>query len=160
MSLRTNCAGLVLRRFEAADAEVYVALVQANREHLSRHGDFAEAVGETVDEAGTAFDCENSTRSFGLWLDDELIGRADLVDRGEGGFSVGYWIDEQHQGRGLMTAALTALLHYGTETLKATVLFAGVTHGNTTSDTLLQRLGFAPESNRGTYTRYRRRAGK
>ncbi len=59
---------------------------------------------------------------------------------------VGYMLQPQHQGRGIMSEALKAVVDYGFNTLKFHSIEARVTHGNTASAQLLERNGFVKEA--------------
>jgi RimJ/RimL family protein N-acetyltransferase len=92
---------------------------------------------------------------FGIWLDGQLIGRADLNPRTPGNFVLGYWLGSQFTGKGYATAACQALIAYGKAELDATNIWAGVTKGNAKSEALLARLGFHAVADQGTYTRFK-----
>jgi ribosomal-protein-serine acetyltransferase len=137
------------------DADVYYALVDCNRRHLTQHGDWTdlgEATPESVRESLHTPD--GPTTQFGIWLDGQLIGRADLNPRTPGNFVLGYWLGSQFTGKGYAKAACKALIAYGKAELGATTIYAGVTKGNTRSEAVLSRLGFQAVADRGTYTRY------
>ncbi|WP_417309520.1 GNAT family N-acetyltransferase [Devosia sp.] len=63
---------------------------------------------------------------------------------------------QEATGQGHATAALEALLGFATTTLRATDIYAGVTHGNTRSAALLGRTGFTRTETFDTYSRYHR----
>ena len=135
----------------------YYALVDRNRAHLTQHGDYldlGEATPETVAE--DLADPENRNARFGIWLDDQLIGRVDLNPRTAEDFVLGYWLGGEYTGKGYATAACTALIAYGQEALGARTMWAGVTKGNVKSEAVLQRLGFRAVSDQGAYTRFNR----
>ena len=138
------------------DAHIYYALVDRNRGHLTQHGDWTdlgEATLESVQVDLVHF--EGLSTSFGIWLDGQLIGRADLNPRTHGNFVLAYWLGGEFTGKGYATAACQALIAYGKAELGATIIWAGVTKGNTKSEALLRRLGFQAVADRGTYTRYK-----
>jgi RimJ/RimL family protein N-acetyltransferase len=78
-----------------------------------------------------------------ILLDGTLIGSVALA-----GGEVGYMLARSHQGRGLATEAVTAMLDWGFS-LGHRAITAGVFDGNTASIRLLTRLGFS-ETGRGT----------
>jgi RimJ/RimL family protein N-acetyltransferase len=157
----TAVAGLELRPLLPGDADRYHALVQQNRAHLTAHGDYLDEVAASVDDvrrelARTAVD---PPLAFGIWWDDALIGRCDLVPVDPPRYGLGYWVGASIQGRGLASAAVAALLDYAQTRCAATDVFAGVTHGNERSAALLRRLGFVEAATFERYTRFRRRLG-
>lgn len=155
VTLATAISDLRLIELTPDDAEAYYTLVDRNRSHLTQHGDYldlGEATLETVAEDLT--DPENHNIRFGVWLNDDLIGRVDLNPRTEEDFVVGYWLGGEYTGKGYATTACQALITYGQEALGAKTMWAGVTKGNHKSEAVLQRLGFQAVSDQGTYTRF------
>lgn len=150
--------GLVLRELTCEDADAYYALLDGNREHLSRFGDHREE-----SEATAAWVHQHLARDpgpdlrLGIRLHGRLIGRIDLVAVNPPRYGTGYWLGASHVGAGYATAACTALYEYAARELGATDIFAGVTHGNDRSVALLTRLGFTPVAEFATYTRFRLR---
>jgi RimJ/RimL family protein N-acetyltransferase len=59
-----------------------------------------------------------------------------------GAFRIGYWLDEPHWGRGLMSEAVGAVVPHIFDELKADRLYAGVYEGNEGSHRILIKLGF------------------
>jgi RimJ/RimL family protein N-acetyltransferase len=158
LTLETAIPDLRLVELLPDDAAAYYALVERNRGHLTQHGDYldlGEATPQSVFEDLT--DPENRNARFGIWLGDQLVGRADLTPRTAEDFVLGYWLGGEFTGKGYATAACTALIAYGQEALAARTIWAGVTKGNTKSEAVLHRLGFQEVSDQGTYTRFNRR---
>lgn len=151
----TARAGLRLIELTEADLPAYYALVDRDREHLSRLGDHTELRDATVESATAEFRHPKSdSLRGGIWLHDTLIGRADLSLRAPSHYVLGYWLGENYTGQGNATVACQALIAYACAVLQATDIFAGVTKGNAPSEALLARLGFQPIVDRGTYTRF------
>jgi RimJ/RimL family protein N-acetyltransferase len=142
VELATARDGLVLRELTAADHDSVAALMDRNRDHLTRFGDdFDQAVGL-------------NTR-FGVWRDGELIGRVDLNPVNPPNYVLGYWLDERATGHGYATDACRAALDFARSALRAEVMWAGVTHGNHRSGAVLDRLGFERVAELERHTRYR-----
>jgi RimJ/RimL family protein N-acetyltransferase len=155
VELQTHVPGLVLREHTAKDAGPYYDLVQANRAHLTRHGDYTELVASTRDGTERRFaNPQRPSVRCGIWKDDRLIGHVTLVHAEPPRWGVGFWLSEHASGQGFMTAALAALLDYARTELNAAEVLAGVTQGNHRSAAVLTRLGFAPITHFPTYTRY------
>ncbi|HLV11635.1 MAG TPA: GNAT family N-acetyltransferase [Trueperaceae bacterium] len=114
----------------AADDDVYVGLlerddaatlhrlVEANRERLARWLPWAREGGP---EAQERFVAERAMPSVargpgleaGIWLGDELIGAAGVHDvdvRSRSG-AIGYWLDAAHEGKGVVTKVVRALVN-------------------------------------------------
>lgn len=58
---------------------------------------------------------------------------------------VGYWIDQRHAGRGLMTEALATLVSFAFEEVRLHRIWAGIQPKNLRSKQLVERLGFTRE---------------
>jgi ribosomal-protein-serine acetyltransferase len=155
MFLTTAVEGLVLRSLVPADIDPYVALVEANREHLTSRGDYEELGSADRDDLANDLASEERAR-FGVWLCDDLIGRVDLTPREDRDAVLGYWLDERHTGRGYATEACRALIDFGRRELGVTDVWAGVTKGNEPSERVLERLGFERVADMGPYTRFHR----
>ncbi|MEV4557661.1 GNAT family N-acetyltransferase [Kitasatospora sp. NPDC049285] len=110
--------GVHLRRRRVGDAPGLNAAVTANLDHLRPWMPWAQQTptlsgslemsvrGEQIWEQGTDF-------MYVLGLDDDpakVIGALGLHGRiGPGALEIGYWVDREHTGRGLATAAARAL---------------------------------------------------
>lgn len=158
MVLSTEAEGLLLRSLGVEDLERYAELVARNRSHLTSHGDYEELVHMSEQDLENELNDERPGR-FGVWLDQELIGRVDLIPQDGTNAVLGYWLDANRVGSGFATVACRTLLGFGAENLGITDLWAGVTHGNDRSVAVLQRLGFEEVADMGTYTRFHRGLG-
>ncbi|MBA3233436.1 MAG: GNAT family N-acetyltransferase [Propionibacteriales bacterium] len=155
LHLSTAVTGLSLIQLTSADVAVYYELVDRNREHLSKHGDYqseCEATPQWVVDHLAALPVTG--HCFGMWLDGGLIGRVDLVPVDPPRYGFGYWVDHGHSRRGLMTSAYASALRHARDDLQATDVFAGVTHGNDGSVALLRRLGFERIAQLDDYDRF------
>lgn len=154
--LTTPVVGLVLQELTVAYARTYYSVLDRNRAHLSRHGDYQDEANAT--EAWVAEHLTHPAPDrFGIWLDEHLVGRVDLVHAAPPRYGLGYWLSKEATGHGYATTACATLIDYAQSQRGATDIFAGVTHGNHRSVALLQRLGFQPIADFDTYTRFHRR---
>jgi RimJ/RimL family protein N-acetyltransferase len=151
--LSTAMPGLVLRELTVADAPAYYRVLDRNRDHLSRYGDYQDEANATPAWATDHLNHPTPDR-FGIWLDHHLIGRVDLVHAAPPRYGLGYWLSQHATGHGYATTACAALIDHARSHYGATDIFAGVTHGNHHSVALLQRLGFQPVTDFDTYTRF------
>ncbi|HEX6686527.1 MAG TPA: GNAT family N-acetyltransferase [Candidatus Limnocylindrales bacterium] len=153
MQLDTAMAGLVLKELTVADADIYYRILDGNREHLSRYGDYPDEADATI-----AWVADHLSRPapdrYGIWLGRRLIGRVDLVHAAPPRYGMGYWLSHDATGHGYATLACAVLLDHARDRRGATDIFAGLTHGNQRSVALLQRLGFQPIAEFDTYTRF------
>ena len=144
--------GLELRPLNLSDAQALFALVETNRERLRRWLPWPDANRCVQDsrayilrvraqaKAGTA-------QSFGLWWRDRLVGIAGFVwiDAANGSAGIGYWLAQEAEGHGLMTAAVSALVRHGFRTLKLHRIEIRAGVRNRRSRALPRRLGFRHE---------------
>lgn len=155
-SISTALPGVGLRALEVADAPVLASVISENVAHLTRHGDYVDLVAMDTD----ALERMLSRRDvagfyFGIFSAARLVGVACLVPVDPPRYGCGFWLAEAATGCGVMTESLRALIAHAQDELAATDIFAGVTHGNTASTAVLERLGFARAADFGSYTRFR-----
>lgn len=159
MMIGTEKPELHLRGLGQADAENLHRLIQENHAHLTAHGDYAKLAATSLDDLRAELAVPNSLR-FGLFVNDSLVGCMDLIAVDPPRYGLGYWLARNATGRGYATTALNALLSYAAQSLGATEVFAGVTHGNAASEAVLRRAGFAEVARFDTYTRFGRALAK
>ncbi|ONI76941.1 hypothetical protein ALI144C_32995 [Actinosynnema sp. ALI-1.44] len=156
MELVTADPRLRLRTLEMADVDDYWRLVERNRDHLGRHGDYAElrAADHEMIRAGFAHPLDGEF-AFGIRVAGDLVGEMVLNPVDPPRYSLGYWLDEKATGNGYVTNAGRALVRWARENTAITDVYAGVTFGNRSSVAVLDRLGFTKVSDLDTYTRFR-----
>jgi ribosomal-protein-serine acetyltransferase len=142
--------GLQLRSLTEADVKELYGLIEANRSYLAPWMPWA--AGQTVD--GTA---EFVRKSIKQEADDDGFQVAVIVDGAIAGVlghevdrenrttTIGYWLAEDQQGRGLMTAAVKRLLEHAFEELRLNRVGIEVAPNNPRSRALAERLGFREE---------------
>jgi ribosomal-protein-serine acetyltransferase len=149
-------AGLVLKELTVADTQSYYHVLDRNRAHLSHYGDYQDEANATPAWVTDHLSHPAPDR-FGIWLDQHLIGRVDLVHAAPPRYGLGYWLSHDATGHGYATTACSTLIDEARSRHRATDIFAGVTHGNHRSVAVLQRLGFQPVTDFDTYTRFQLR---
>jgi RimJ/RimL family protein N-acetyltransferase/8-oxo-dGTP pyrophosphatase MutT (NUDIX family) len=156
VELATARRGLSLRELTVADADHYFALIDRNRLHLTRHGDYSgmATITSAQVQASLATPTDDNTR-FGIWLDDRLVGRVDLNPYNPPNYVLGVWLDEATTGKGHATHACRAAIAFARSHLRAGDIWAGVTHGNHRSVALLGRLGFERVAELEHHSRFR-----
>jgi ribosomal-protein-serine acetyltransferase len=143
--------GQQLRLLEESDAGELYASIDANRRHLARW--LPWAAGQTLQDTVAFIErtraqvANNDGFQTTIVDDGGIIGMVGFV-----GFSwqhrsttVGYWLAEAAQGRGVMTHAVRALTHHAFATwqLNRVEVHAGVE--NARSRAIPERLGFSQE---------------
>lgn len=144
--------GLELRPLKLREAKALFALVDANRDRLRRWLPWPDANLTVLDSRAYILWVRaqarlGAARSFGLWWKGSLVGVAGFVwiDAANRSAAIGYWLDQDAEGRGLMTAAVSALLRHGFRTLKLNRIEIRAGVRNRRSRALPERLGFRHE---------------
>ncbi|GAA2307428.1 GNAT family N-acetyltransferase [Streptomyces caniferus] len=145
-------AALIPRTVAIADA--YQALLELNYEHLARFPGFdrrptPEATRAALEQRGQAWlrgselPMAIAVKAEGGW---RLVGAVNLlIDGSARSGEVGYWLDADHQGRGLVTRAVTAVLDHAFGPLGLHRVVLETTTTNARSQGVARRLGFTQE---------------
>lgn len=138
--------GAELRRYTLDDVEELYALVDANRERLNPWMPWPEFTHSVEDQRPFVQEHLDDVEGLAIWVDGRLAGGVGLRV-GPFGIAgeIGYWIAGEHEGRGLVTAAVRALVDLGFRELglHRIVIRAGV--DNPRSRAIPERLGFTRE---------------
>ncbi|MBW8482991.1 GNAT family N-acetyltransferase [Actinomadura parmotrematis] len=137
-------------------AEEFHALLAANRERLRRWNPGACPEPLTLEStrlrlaadalarrAGALLPTAIVLREDGAW---RVVGAASLRPDGDGSGEVGYWIDAAHEGRGLVTRAVAALLAHAFGVLALDRVTLAAEPANARSRAVARRLGFTEEA--------------
>ncbi|MBS1674857.1 MAG: GNAT family N-acetyltransferase [Actinobacteria bacterium] len=159
--------GIRIRPLLAGDGAQLAAAYLRNREHLApweprRPGDFftrarqdelvADALQSAVDGRSAPFVLEDAERI--------IVGRVNLSDIVRGSFqnaNLGYWIDHDRSGRGLMSRAVASVCAHAYDVLGLHRIQAATLVHNIASQRVLAANGFARI---GLAPRYLRIAGE
>ena len=159
LSTRVVTARLVLRPPRTSDVPELRRVLRFNADHL-RPWSVAPTPGEDpaslTSVSGTVLRNRRdwkSGRSFVLMLtprerEDRIIGRIALGGVLLGAFQsayLGYWIDAEHQGRGLMTEAVRAATSFALGTVSLHRVQAAVMPRNPGSQRVLEKAGYRRE---------------
>jgi ribosomal-protein-serine acetyltransferase len=143
--------GTVLRRLVMDDLEELWAVIQRERDRLGEWMMFV-ALNPTMtieDEREwleSVSSNEGTLEGCGLFVDGRFVGGVGLMPERWGiAGEIGYWIDSEHEARGLVTRAVRVLIDVGFEELglNRIAIRAGV--DNPRSRAIPERLGFARE---------------
>jgi ribosomal-protein-serine acetyltransferase len=140
-----------LRRLEESDADELYRLIEANRTYLAPWMPWAPAQTRdgTLEFIRMARRQEASNDGFqaALIVDGKIAGILGFhsVNWPHRSTTIGYWLDEGHQGRGLMTRAVRTLVDhaFGVWDLHRVEIQAAV--DNQRSRAIPERLGFREE---------------
>lgn len=142
--------GYAIRPIDESDWRQVAAAYLRNREHLApwdpdRPESFWSDHGQETDVARqVAAAAEGKTFSYLMTRGEQVVGRGMLTNIVRAHMQsavVGYWIDHEHQGRGLATAFTARLVEEAKE-LGLHRLEAGTMVDNVASQRVLERSGF------------------
>lgn len=143
--------GAHLREIRAEDVDELFAVSHANADHLRPWMPWAadlrrESTAAYVDEALAQRDARNG-RQFVFVVDGVIAGGAGFhqIDRRNAATSVGYWIAARHQGSGLVTAAVRALVDHAFSAWDLHRVELATRPDNVRSRAVAERLGFTEE---------------
>ena len=140
-----------LRRLEESDADELYRLIDANRAYLAPWLPWAEAQTHegTVEFIRMIRRQEASNDGFqaALTFDDRIVGMIGFhgVNWPHGSTTIGYWLDERHQGRGLMTRAVRQLMDHAFRVWDLHRVEIQAAVDNHRSRAIPERLGFRDE---------------
>ena len=152
MFSRTVAPGLEIRLFQPADAQSVFATVERNRAYLREWlpwVDFTHSPAEIHDfitRVHAQFQ-NNQGPQAGIWIDGNFAGGIGChpIDWGNRACSIGYWIERQRSGQGIVTRCCTALLDYLFVDLALHRVVIQCGTGNHKSCAIPRRLGFTLE---------------
>jgi ribosomal-protein-serine acetyltransferase len=140
-----------LRVLEEADAEEVHALVEANRAALADWMPWAaeqtfDRTANFIRGARERYE-RNDGFEAALVVDGRIVGCAGFpgVDWVARATSIGYWLAEEHRGRGLMTRAVSALVDHAFGEWKLHRVEIRAAAENAASRAIPERLGFERE---------------
>ncbi len=143
---------LRLRPFAESDAETVLESVSRNYEHLRTFMEWAkpdysisdarEFVTKAVSEAS-----QNKSLNFGIYRADKFIGTIGFVefDHDAKVTEIGYWIDKDEEGKGIVVTACGLLLDLAFTKLGMNRVQIRCVAANTRSLAIPERLGFVKE---------------
>lgn len=149
--LRARLSGPHLRLLAEADAEELYALIDSNRDHLSRW--LPWAAGQTFEDTlvfirkTTGQLTENNGLQVAIIYAGSIVGVVGYhsVDWSSRRTSIGYWLAEEHQGRGTMTEAAGALTDHALSVWGLNRVEIRAAVENHQSRAIPERLGFREE---------------
>lgn len=141
-----------IRLIELRHAEDFFALVEKNYERLLVWCPWLEEV-RTVEKTRLFIRCklqrfaDGNGFTAGFFENDSLIGviALEYIDQANRITEIGYWLDAETEGRGLITSACRALIEYAFHELKLNRVQIRCASENTRSRAIPERLGFRQE---------------
>jgi len=141
-----------LKILEMIDAAALFDLVENNRSYLRQWVPWVDS--NITREESKAFiqstqeqHEQNLGFQCGIWFHNQLVGvigfqRIDWMNRN---VEIGYWIDEEHQGLGIVTKSCQVLVEYAFSEYQLNRVQIRCATGNKKSCAIIERLGFVQE---------------
>jgi ribosomal-protein-serine acetyltransferase len=143
--------GCQLRLLEESDADELFALIETARAHLSRWLPWAaaqdlEGTLEFIRLTRRRF-ADNTGFTVAIVCDGAVAGVVGLepLDWTHRSTSIGYWLGERYQGRGMMTRAVRAVVEHAVSVWKLNRIEIRAAVDNKRSRAIPERLGFREE---------------
>jgi ribosomal-protein-serine acetyltransferase len=141
-----------LRLIDEKDAEAILEIVKRNYEHLRPFlhwvtDDYSlESAREFIGRAQKAV-AENTSRTFGIFFRERIVGVIGFVvfNWQSRRTEIGYWIDKNYEGKGIVTDACRVLINYAFAELKMNRVEIHCATENARSRQIPERLNFKLE---------------
>ncbi len=133
-----------LKQLIAEDAPVYFGLIEADRDHLSQHGDTTAKKYQTVDNVALSITHPSNPAKyrFGIWDGDTMVGSDNLTPAGDGRAELGSWVSKPHTGHEYAGRGRNLLIRFAFEQLGLKSVFCKITIGNEASRRSVEKSGF------------------
>ena len=148
----TVAPGIEMHQFAPRDAETVFAVVERNREYLRQWLSWvdrthsSENIRQFIVRVQAQFEAHQGPNA-GILVDGVLAGNVGChpIDWANRNCSLGYWIDADQQGKGVITRCCAAMLDYLFEEMRLHRVEIRCGTGNTRSCAIPERLGFKRE---------------
>lgn len=144
--------GLFLKSFELREAEDLLLVVDANRPYLRNWLpwlDMTRGIDEMIVYVDSTIRQLAANQGFqtAIWHNDKIVGIIGYhhLEWANRSTCIGYWLDERHQGKGIMTKSCRTLVEYAFEEWKLNRIEIHCAEGNIKSRGIPERLGFKSE---------------
>lgn len=141
-----------LKLFEITDSEELLELINSNRSYLREWLGWVDGIKEVSDTKSFIKDTKeqfasNNGFQVGIWSKKKLIGVIGFleIDWKDKKTEIGYWIDHDSQGDGIITKSCEALIDYAFNRLKLNKVEIHCAENNIKSQAIPKRLGFTKE---------------
>lgn len=95
-------------------------------------------------EVNGYFRDETPPNELGIWVDEKLAGTITMFHPKDSSAAVefGYWITEEHEGKGIVTRCVSALMDYAAANMDVQRFVIGCAANNQRSRSIPERLGY------------------
>ncbi|GHO78020.1 GNAT family N-acetyltransferase [Ktedonobacter sp. SOSP1-85] len=154
--------GASLQILEMRHAPEFLEFVDENRAYLGEWMSW-DTTMQTLEDAqnfikrGLSRFSDDGIPWVGIWLNGRMVGGIHFspIDPRVHSTEVGYWLGQSATGRGLMTRALKAMLHYAFDLLHVNRVGLQADVRNSRSRAVAERLGFTFEGIRRQSLEYK-----
>jgi ribosomal-protein-serine acetyltransferase len=144
--------GLELRLLTEAHSSLLFRLINRNRAMLRQWLPWVDGTRSLDDTRrfirfGLRQHAKRNGLHAGVWVEQQLAGiiSFNYLDQGKRQTEIGYWLGQDFQGRGLMSAACRAMIHYAFTRLGLERIEIRCAAANSRSRAIPERLGFEQE---------------
>lgn len=143
-----------LRMLNEADVEEFYHLIIRSKDYLREWLgwlDYIKSKEDTAENIRTRLKAflENGgyPESFAIIFKGQIAGTIgfNVINKTNNIGTVGYWLGEEFQGKGIMTRAFNTIINYGFQELKLNKIEVRVAAGNKKSRTLPEQFNFTKE---------------
>lgn len=144
--------GIALRRFRETDADAVFDLVRKNENHLRFMqwitADYSPEMAREFIAASAEAELNGDSLTFGIFREEDLIGVIGFVyfDRTARKTELGYWIDADEEGKGIISAAVRELIGWAFGIEKMNRIEIRCSTENIRGSAVPKRLGFSLEA--------------
>ncbi len=143
---------IILKLSHEEDAEAFFNLTDKNREHLRPWLPWVDVTLSPEDTKKYLITCQEGFRDkksadFGIIYNGVAVGRMGFhtINHTHKWAEVGYWLDAEYQGKGIMTESVKALMNWGFKEYNLHRIQIKCDSLNIKSKAIPERLGFVLE---------------
>ena len=147
--IHPSISGLALKPFVLEDAKALSSLIEKNRAHLRQRLPWLDQSTTENDSVTFIMQCIQNAQtknalSFAIWLKHILIGTISFhfINADTKECALGYWIDSNWEGKGIMSAATKTMIQYAFDGLSMETIIIRCGIENDKSRAIPKRLGF------------------
>lgn len=152
MELNLKKDKIKLRFLKLKNAQALYSLVEKNRNYLRQWLQWLDETKSVEDTKKFIINTQKKFTSgeavyFGIWYKNKLVGTIGFIyiHQINRKASIGYWLDQKHQGLGIITTACKLLIDYGFEQRNLNRVEISCAAENKKSCNVAERLGFKQE---------------
>ncbi len=143
---------LELKTISDGDADPLFRLIDKNRDHIRKWLSWIDNVKTLDDEKKEIVEWIEKEKNgesliFGIWFKKILVGIISLeyISSINRNAELGYWLDEEHQGKGIITKSCKMVIDHAFKSLKLHRVEIFCATKNDRSCSVAKRLGFKEE---------------